>query len=256
MNGNFTFGIIGGKGEMGNSLKNFLLRNNCKVYISDYNTELSNEQLVLLSDIVVLSVPLNNYEDVLIEISPYLNENPKKLLIDLGSLKMKQLELMKKYHKGLTMGTHPLFGPHKNFRESGTIIFCDTIEKENNKIQFLLKLFKKNGLKIINMTAAEHDELMSYIHSFYYLTNISYLKLLHEKFGKIDEIKEITTTSLQNFINNLNNIFNTPPWLIEQIIFDNPFFKERLNDFTKLLKNMENERKNLIEEVKGFAGYN
>jgi len=244
-----SVGIIGGNGQMGRTLKNFLCKNNVKVYVSDIGTKYSNSDIVKMSDIVVLSVPLNEYENVLSETEPVM-KGRDILLMDIGSLKVKQMLIMKKYFKGEILGTHPLFGPDRNFSEGCVTVVCKT-DSCSDKTQFIIDLFNANKIKTLEMSSNEHDELMSYIHSFYYFVNTAYLKLLSKKFGSIEETEEFATTSFKNFKNNLNNIFNTPSWLIEQIIFENPFIGERLNDFKQIL-----ECKNFLSEVEEFVRNN
>ena len=252
MNIKFTIGIIGGNGGMGKALKNFFSRNSLNVLTSDIGSELKNKELAEESDIVILSVPLCEYENVLKDIYASLKSNGTKLLMDIGSLKSKQTQLMKKFFKGPVLPVHPLFGPDKNFASGNTIIFCNE-NTENDKIKFMENIFIKNGLKTVKMSPKEHDELMSYIHSFYYFINIAYLKLLNKKFGKIEDIDKFATASFQNFKDNLKNIFNTPSWLIETIIFENPFLNERKKDFIDILNTDSNANKELIEEVIKFA---
>jgi prephenate dehydrogenase len=117
----FKIGIIGGNGEMGKSFKNFFNRNGINVLISDIGTKYSNIDIVQKCNIIILSVPLNKYEEILIEIAEYL-KNDEHLIMDIGSLKLNPLITIKKYFSGEILATHPLFGPDKKFQAGENIV--------------------------------------------------------------------------------------------------------------------------------------
>ena len=248
MKSDFNIGIIGGNGQMGKSLIDFFKRNGKKVIFSDKNTEISNKKVAKNSDIIILAIPLKYYKDVLDEIHEFLTED--KLLMDIGSLKEEQGKLMKNYHSGEILATHPLFGPEKKFKgNENSIIICKI--NSGDKTDFLIDLFKNEGLNIIEMSPDEHDEIMAYIHGFYYLMNITYIDILKEKFGKISKIEKIMTTSFQKYILGLENIFNTKDWLIELIAYENRYIEKVAKNFKEKL----GERVNLWE-VREFLKFN
>lgn len=246
MKSDFTVGIIGGNGQMGKSLIDFFKRNGIKVIFSDINTEISNKEVAKNSDIIILAIPLKCYEDVLDEIYEFLTQN--KLLMDIGSLKEEQAKLMKSYHSGEILLTHPLFGPEKEFKgNENSIIICKINSGE--KTDFLINLFKNEGLNIVETSPEEHDEIMAYIHGFYYLMNITYIDVLREKFGEISKIENIMTTSFQKYISGLENIFNTKDWLIELIAYENRYIEKVAERFKEKLKEKVN-----LREVREFLG--
>ena len=240
MKNNFKIGIIGGKGKMGSSLKKFFQTKNIFVAVSDENSELSNIDIVKISDIVILAIPLTYYEKVLAEIEKYLNGT--KILMDIGSLKLRQVNLMKKYFKGEILATHPLFGPEKNFMGKENNIVIHKINP-GPKTEFILKLFSESRLNILEISPEKHDEVMAYIHGFYYLLNISYSKLLSDKFKEISLLNNYETTSFQTYLKNLDNIFNTGDLLIELIAYENPYIEKVKKDFFSLMNNRVNLKK-------------
>ena len=246
MKSNFKIGIIGGNGQMGKALKNFFEKRDISVKISDINTFTSNQEVAENSDILVIAIPSYEYESVLKEIKINLTED--KLLMDIGSLKTREYEIMKKYHQGPIIATHSLFGPEKNFEgKDNTIIVY--FEKENEKINFILNLFKKANLKVIKISPEEHDRIMSYIHGFYYLLNITYVSILKDEFSSIENIK-FSPTSFKKYIEGLDHIFNTPSWLIEFIAYENSFINEVKEKFINKLNS-----KIHVKSIKEFLGY-
>ena len=244
MNNNFKIGIIGGNGNMGKSLIKFFKSNNHEVFFSDKNTKITNKEVAKLSDIIVIAIPLNCYENVLNEISKELTY--EKILMDIGSLKREQVEIMKKYHKGEILATHPLFGPEKNFYgDENSIVVCKI--NSSFKTEFIIKLFKKNKLNVIELTPDEHDRIMAYIHGFYYLINVSYLSILKEEFASIKNIQNLMTTSFSKYIDSLQHVFNTQDWLIELIAYKNPFINNVIEQFSSQLNKKAN-----LKEIREF----
>ncbi len=229
MKSDFTIGIIGGNGRMGNALREFFVERGLKTIVSDKGTEISNKELVNKSDIIILAIPLNVYEQVLLDIKDNLNNS--KMLMDIGSLKSKEVDLMRKYFKGEILATHPLFGPEKKFRgrENNIVVYKLNSKK---KTEFVMNLFVDSNLTIIEMSPEEHDLTMAYIHGFYYLMNVTYINILKDKFKSFDKISKLTTTSFSKYISNLKeNVFNTQDSLIELIAYDNPYIKEVVDKF-------------------------
>ncbi len=244
MKSNFKIGIIGGNGEMGKSLRKFFNCYKVDVIFSDINTNISNIDVVKNSDIIILAIPLENYFKVLNEIKDFLNE--KKLLMDIGSLKEKQIKLMQNYHSGEILGTHPLFGPEKKFKaKENTIIICRV--KYGDKSKFIIDLFEKNNLNVVELSPSEHDKIMAYIHGFYYLINITYLDILKDNFYNIENLKNLMTTSFNKYIESLENIFNTKDWLIDSISYKNPYINETVSKFKEKLGKRIN-----IPEIREF----
>ena len=244
MKSDFRVGIIGGNGKMGKSLRKFFEEFGIDVIFSDVDTELTNKDVVKSSDIVILAVPLEKYVNVLNEVKDYLND--EKLLMDIGSLKKEQTELMKKYHSGEILATHPLFGPEKEFKgNENSIIICKV--KYGDKSKFIKDLFEKKDLKVVELSPQEHDKIMAYIHGFYYLMNITYLDLLKCKFHTIQNLKNIMTTSFRKYVESLENIFNTQDWLIDLISYENPYINKVIFEFKEKLGKKVN-----ISEIREF----
>ncbi len=232
MKSSFKIGIIGGNGAMGSSFRNFLDNKGLDYIFSDNETDYSNIDVVKFSDIVILSISLGNYERILKEISPYLKKG--KLLVDFGSLKLESVKLMKFFFDGEILATHPLFGPDKNFfGEGNSIVISKTDPSE--KTDFIISLFKENKLNIVELSPEEHDEIMAYIHGFYYLMNITYIDILKNKFQNIDKLEAFKTTSFKSYLNSLNNIFNGKDELIKFISYSNPYIDKVKNEFINKL---------------------
>ena len=144
MKNKVTIGIIGGTGGMGQFFKRLFEQNNCKVLIASRSTELSVEDCVSQSDVVVITVPIKSTVDVIKKIGPLVKE--ESLLIDLTSIKIAPVEAMLNHSKCEVIGTHPVFGPGVGSIKGQSIVLCPARGKK--WLPWLKDLLDKNGAKI------------------------------------------------------------------------------------------------------------
>jgi hypothetical protein len=85
-------GIIGGKGAMGRWFQTYFKQDGYPVFISDLDTRLSNAELAVRCDMVILSIPVQTAVSVADEIGPLMKKH--QLLLDICSLKEKIVEAM------------------------------------------------------------------------------------------------------------------------------------------------------------------
>lgn len=137
-----------------------------------------------MADVIVLAVPLENYEDVLKPLSSLIARN--SLLIDVCSVKREPGRLIRKHlpdHPHILL-THPLFGPRSA---------ADGLEGHKLAVTFsrgkraeqVLKECKERGIEVQHMGATRHDRIMANVHALTFFVARSL-----EKMG-IDEDKDI-----------------------------------------------------------------
>ncbi len=167
--------IIGGSGKMGRWFANFLLKNGNEVIIIGRNEKklleakrqlgveiATNVEAVKSSDAILLSVPIDNFEEVVEQLSPYIQ--PKQVIIDITSIKVRPVEVMHKHIKtGTVLGAHPVFGPGAKDILNQNIVLTPTNEKETTLAQKIREYLETRGARVTLMTPGEHDEMMSVI---------------------------------------------------------------------------------------------
>ncbi|GAI96329.1 unnamed protein product [marine sediment metagenome] len=104
--------IIGGSGKMGRWFANFLLKDGKEVIITGRNqrrlleakqqlgsVEISTNttETVKNADVILISVPIANFEGVVEQLHPYVR--PEQVIIDITSVKVCTVEIMHKYIK-------------------------------------------------------------------------------------------------------------------------------------------------------------
>lgn len=118
---------------------------------------------VVSKQIVLLAVPVQFLESVLIEIKGIIN--PKALVLDVSSVKVKPLRLMVQYLPSTVeiIGLHPLFGPQsgKNGIDGLNLVVCPVRTTVVNEItKFFSRILKLN---VLERTPEIHDKQMAYV---------------------------------------------------------------------------------------------
>ena len=167
--------IIGGSGKMGRWFANFLLKDGNEVVITGRNQEkllevkqrfgvevATNVEAVKSANVILISVPIENFEEVVEQIKPYTYS--EQLIVDITSVKVPPVDIMHKHIKaGLVLGAHPVFGPGAKDIANHSLILTPTNDRERAVAEKIGKYLEIRGAKIILMPPHEHDELMAVI---------------------------------------------------------------------------------------------
>jgi prephenate dehydrogenase len=136
--------IIGGSGKMGRWFAGFLKSEGKDVVITGRDEEklrqagrqLGVEATTDLSsavkdaDVVLVSVPINNFEPVIRQLQPLVK--PSQIVIDVTSIKTSPVAAMQKYLGAASvLGTHPVFGPGAKGIKNQNIVLTPTNKKES-----------------------------------------------------------------------------------------------------------------------------
>lgn len=150
-----TVAIVG-YGRFGKVLYK-LLKDDFKIVIYDRN----NEKEVYMADVIFYCVPISAFESVIKKHKKYFKGN--HLLVDVLSVKMHPKKIFEKYLCGLktqALLTHPMFGPDSAKNSfSGLPIVLDKFKTSQENYLFWKDYFIKKELKVVEMTALEHDKL-------------------------------------------------------------------------------------------------
>ncbi len=150
-----TVGIVG-FGRFGKTLQR-LLKNDFELVIVGKD----NAKDIAKADAVFYCVPISSFESVIKSHKKYFK--PEHLLIDVLSVKMHPKKIFEKYLRNLqtqALLTHPMFGPDSSKNGfSGLPMILDQYRTNNKNYSFWKNFFIKKGLKVIEMSAQEHDRL-------------------------------------------------------------------------------------------------
>jgi prephenate dehydrogenase len=173
---NLKVAIIGGAGKMGRWLTGFLREDDFKIIIADADekslldagrrlsvaTAGSNTEAVRGADFILLSVPIEGFEEVVKQIGPHVQS--EQVVIDITSTKLHPVELMHRYiGKGLILGAHPLFGPGAANITNKNVVLTPTTGEERELARKVAAYLEGKGARVSLMTPEKHDETMSLV---------------------------------------------------------------------------------------------
>jgi len=121
----------------------------------------SNLDEAYQSDVIFYAVPISEFEAVIAEQSKYFE--PRHVLLDVLSVKMWPAKVLKKYLSGSqtqALLTHPMFGPDSSQSGfEGLPVIVDSSLAKADTYSFWKDYFVSKKLRVIEMTAEEHDKL-------------------------------------------------------------------------------------------------
>ena len=167
--------IIGGYGKMGRWLARALCAEGLQVTIAGRDeTKLreaagqlgveaaSASQAVKSSEVVILSVPIDNFEAICKEIAPAVK--PGQYIFDVTSIKARPVDIMHKYFGNCrVLGTHPMFGPGAASLNGQRFVLTPTNKEERKLAGIIRRYLEERGAKVVSMSPGEHDELMAIV---------------------------------------------------------------------------------------------
>lgn len=215
-----------GRGDFGQLLKNLCPKGvSCTTYGSKDTA--TNIQTIGASDVVILSLPLSAYPNVLEQLAPVLE--PDTLLIDVCSVKIEPAKLIHKFlpnHQNLLI-THPLFGPlsYNNGKQGGnqlTLVITESVGQKAKLVEEYCS--KKLKLRNLHMSNQEHDKRMAEIHAltFFIARGLAELKLHSEPF---------MTASFQSLLDLVALDASQTEALFETVQNGNPFASQERQKF-------------------------
>lgn len=167
--------IIGGSGRMGRWFADFLVKDGKEVVISGRNEErlleakqqlgvavAANVEAVSGADYVLLSVPIESFEEVVKQIAPGIQSG--QAVIDITSIKARPVAVMQEHiKKGSVLGAHPMFGPGARSMVNHNFILTPTNEAEGALAEKVSRYLETRGGNVSLMTPQEHDEAMAVV---------------------------------------------------------------------------------------------
>ena len=267
--------IVGGSGKMGQWFARFLLKEGNQVTIigRDESKLLGVQQQLKVdiatdmkavgeADVILISVPIDAFEQVTEQIAPYTNSG--QIIADVTSIKTFPVEAMHKHIKnGLLLGTHPVFGPGAMSLTNQNFVLTPTNEKETALAQKAKQYLEERGARATLMTPEEHDEMMAVVlglsHFIAIATADSLLSL-----DKFKQMKEISGTTYKVLLTLVESVVSEDPELYASLQMSLPkmaeteeLFQTNLKTWADLVKNQDrqefirrmNALKSKLEEV-------
>jgi len=194
---------------------------------------------ILTCDIVVLAVPISSLPEVLHNITPLVRDN-HPLILDICSVKMQPKQWMEEILPDTVdcVASHPIFGP--NSTKNGTSfdclpwIFAPIRVKQQKRFALLLQFLQQQGIATREMTAEEHDKIMSQSQAVSFLLGVVGQEL-QWKAGPFD------TKGFSLLLENQRIVASDSRQLAQDILRLNPFAREMVLKVEHTLQKLETE---------------
>ncbi len=223
------------------------------------------EEAVPNVQLIIFCTPTSEYKKIILKINNYLK--PEHIITDVGSSKLKSIEVIKKNLKKNIFWTpsHPIAGSEVSGPEHGKVNLFDNkwcilikFKKSSIKqIKFLNNFWRKVGAKIVVMSPEKHDKIFSITSHLPHLIAYNLVKSAQdfEKKQRFNLIK-YSAGGLRDF----SRIAASNEIMWRDVFFDNKInlikaielFIKNLNDFKKDINSKNNKSilKKLIETKK------
>lgn len=217
-------GIIGGSDGLGKTLI-YYFRDEFDVAISardhikgrkvaeEMNVDYveSNTQLAAMSDMLVISVPINNTVSVIREVGPFMRKG--SVMVDVTSIKEEPLRAMEESlpENVEYIPTHPVFGPRTTELDNQIIVLTPT--KKGEWYKRVHDYLESKNMRVIETTAEHHDYMMSIVQVLTHFSFISTASAMEKLKVDINETEDYESPIYNLMIDMIARIVSQNPYL-------------------------------------------
>lgn len=208
--------IVGGRGKLGGLFARYFR-------LSGYQVEALGQEdwhnagaILANAGLVIVCVPIKHTLTVLEQLQPYLTE--QMILADFTSVKSQPLAKMLEVHQGAVVGLHPMFGPDITSFAKQVVACCHG--RFSERYQWLLEQMQIWGAKIETITAAEHDQAMTYIQALRHFSTFAYGLHLSEQPVKLSQLLALSSPIYRLELAMIGRLFAQDGELYADIIAD------------------------------------
>ena len=225
---NFTVGVIGGTGGMGQWFAGFLTQEGYPVLISGRKAGPSLADLAGACPVVVVSVPIGVTCEVIRKVGPLMKED--SLLMDLTSLKAEPVRAMLESSPSEVIGLHPLFGPAEPSLAGKNVAICPA--RGEKWLPWLRGMLERGGARLVETTPERHDEIMALVQGVNHLDTLVMGMVLRECGLDPEVLERFSTPILRTKMGIIEKVFSHPD-LYAQLIALNPHLRRMMDLFER-----------------------
>lgn len=161
---------------------------------------------IMHSDVIILAIPV----DAMVKLLPQiLDKIDQQIVIDLGSTKEQLIYTVKGHPKrGRYVATHPMWGTEysgpqaavKGAFENKAVIICNAKESDKDAVEWTKGMYKKIGMHVLEMNAADHDLHAAYVSHISHITSFALANTVLEKEKEEDAIFELASAGFESTV--------------------------------------------------------
>ncbi len=184
----------------------------------------SNSLVIQTADVVILSVNIDSFEEVVKEISPHIR--PGQIIMDVTSIKKYPIDLMHEYCQNATiLGTHPLFGPGARDLANQNFVLTPTTETEDILARKVMIYLQKHGARVTLMPPVQHDKMMSVVLGLSHFISIVAADTLIE-IGHLPQLKAVGGSTYRVLTTLVESVVSEDPELYASLQMRLPYVKD------------------------------
>lgn len=218
---------------MGRLFADFFRTLGVEILISDIGTKLTNKNLAEQSDIVIISVPINQTEKVIKEVLPHIRKDAA--IMDITSIKEAPIKAMLR-GKCEVLGMHPMFGS-TNPIPGQTVILCET-KKSGPWSKWMADFLRKNGAKTEKLSPKEHDQTMNIAQGLIHFAEITFADSVRRCGMPVEKLFHFTGKASEMKVQLAARLIAQDAGLYGNIQISNPYALKSLKEFQKSVEEL------------------
>jgi len=234
--------VIGGLGRMGDWMARYL-------DTVGYNTDVADpvqaespfsivedwESVIDNYDVVVVAVPLRPSNAVLHRLAEL---KPRGLVFDIGSLKSPMTSGLEALADAdcRVCSVHPMFGPNEVGLSGRHILFVDVGNVE--ALAEARALFAHTAAECVDLSLAEHDEVMAWVLGLSHLVNIAFASALAESGEAVPLLRKISSST-----------FNAQLKVAAQVVSENPHLYYEIQQGNAMTGDVVGQFRRVLDEL-------
>ncbi len=219
--------LVGGLGSMGQYFHNWFADAGYNIRILDCHDWPNAEKLCEGIELAIISVPIEVTNAVADRLGPHLPADC--VLADITSIKESPLNAMLGSHEGPVVGLHPLFGPTTSTMDKQIVVV--TPGRNLPACKWLIDQFSVWGSIILQVSAKEHDEVMSIVQTLRHFATFAFGQFLRRRHVDLSRTLEFSSPIYRLELGMVGRLFAQDPSLYSEIIFASPERLTLLKDF-------------------------
>ncbi len=211
---------------------------------------------VAAADVVILAIPV----DAIVEILPsVLDMLDQQILIDLGSTKHALVANVNAHPKRKRyVPAHPMWGTEysgpaaavRGAFENKAVVICNAAEADEDAIYWTRNMFRKIGMHLIEMDAADHDLHAAYVSHISHITSFALANTVLEKEREDQAIFEMASAGFESTV----RLAKSNPNMWVPILMQNrenvlDVLNEHISQLRKFKSSLEKENWELLREL-------
>jgi len=164
------------------------------------------EEAIEAADVIILSVPVNVQVNLLPQV---LDKVTDQVVMDMGSTKSDLIAAVQNHpNRGRYVATHPMWGTEysgpaaavRGAFEDKAVIICNRSESDTDAVEWVEKMYRKIGMRLVDMDARAHDLHVAYVSHISHITSFALANTVLEKEKVESAIFQIASAGFESTV--------------------------------------------------------